>query len=46
MECFDKAMQINSEIAETWYSKGNALYHLGEFEESIECFDKTREETT
>ncbi|KAA0010166.1 MAG: tetratricopeptide repeat protein [Thermoplasmata archaeon] len=43
IEYYDKALRINPRNADTWYSKGVTLYHLGKYEEAIKCYDKALE---
>lgn len=37
VECYDKALEIDPEYVEAWYSKGDALYVLAR------CIDRARE---
>ncbi len=39
LECFNRALSINSQYPEAWYHKGNALSALGEPDEALECYD-------
>ena len=43
IECYDKALEINPKLVESWYNKGNALKGLNKFNEAIECYDKALE---
>lgn len=36
LKCFDKAIILNSEDADIFYSKGNALKQMGENKKAIE----------
>ena len=40
IECYDRALEINQNYAEAWYSKGYALYRLGRYKEAIGCYDR------
>ncbi|MBI3851718.1 MAG: tetratricopeptide repeat protein [Verrucomicrobia bacterium] len=40
IECFDKALAIDSQNAKVWVNKGGVLEALGQHEEAIGCFDK------
>ena len=37
IECYNKAIQINPNYSEAFYSKGSALDDLKKYEEAIEC---------
>ena len=37
---YDKALQLNPNIAVLWSNKGDALKRLGDFEEARKCFEK------
>jgi tetratricopeptide (TPR) repeat protein len=41
--CYDKALDINSHIVETWFNKGNSLVSLGHFDEALKCHEKALE---
>jgi tetratricopeptide (TPR) repeat protein len=43
IECFDKAIEIDSKFEEAWFNKGYALGELGKLETAIECYDKAIE---
>lgn len=43
LKCCDKSLRLNSKNAFTWITKGNALYKLGRFSESLECYDRAIE---
>lgn len=40
IECYNKAIQINSRDGAAWMGKGEALFALGKYEEAIKCYDK------
>ena len=40
---YNRALELNPDLAEAWISKGIALYRLGKFEEAIVCFEKAIE---
>jgi len=42
LECFDKAIQIDSENVHAWCSRGTALQRLGKHEEAFETFETAR----
>jgi len=35
--CFDKAIELNPNLAQAWYNKGLALFSLGKINESLSC---------
>ena len=43
IKLYDKAINLNSRDAETWYEKGVAFYNLKKYEEAIKCFNKAVE---
>ena len=43
IECLDRVIRINPNIASAWYYKGTALNALGQFQEAIICLKKTIE---
>jgi len=43
IECYDKALEIDSEHTDAWFMKGEALRALSQFEQAIECYDKALE---
>lgn len=43
MEHYDRAIELNPQYAEAYYSKGAMLYYDGQIEESIANFEKTLE---
>jgi tetratricopeptide (TPR) repeat protein len=43
LECYDKALKINPQIAEIWSNKGDSLRRLGRFDDAIKCCDKALE---
>jgi len=43
IEYYDKALEIDTNDAGTWYNKGSALYNLGKYNETIEYYDKALE---
>jgi len=43
IECYDKALKIDSKYAEAWGNKGVALTDLGKYKEGIEYIDKALE---
>jgi hypothetical protein len=40
IECFDKALSINSSDTRSLIGKGKALYALGSYDEAIKCYDE------
>ncbi len=40
IRCFDNALKLDSEYAETWNNKGDAFYKLGKLQEAINCFER------
>ncbi len=40
IECFKKAIQIDSNNKVAYYGKGISLNYLGKLTEAIECYDK------
>lgn len=40
LECFDKALELNSRISLAWLNKGGSLYRLGRHDEAIECCNR------
>jgi tetratricopeptide (TPR) repeat protein len=40
IECFDKALSMNSSDTRALIGKGKALYALGSYDEAIKCYDK------
>jgi tetratricopeptide (TPR) repeat protein len=40
IECYDKALEINPNLAGVWREKGVALHKLGRYSEAIKCFDR------
>jgi tetratricopeptide (TPR) repeat protein len=40
IECFDKAILLDSNNPMIWTSKGSILGNLGNYQQAIECFDK------
>ena len=43
VECFDKALEIDFNLASAWMHKGNALDYLGRHKEALACYDKALE---
>lgn len=43
LNAINHALEINSNNAYYWFDKGDTLFWLGDFEESIKCFDKSIE---
>ena len=43
IECFDKALEIDSKDADAWNNKGLAPDNLGKYNQAIECYDKALE---
>jgi tetratricopeptide (TPR) repeat protein len=43
IECYNKAIELNSEDVVVWFGKGKACYKLGRYKEAIDCFGKVRE---
>jgi tetratricopeptide (TPR) repeat protein len=43
IECYNKAIESNSEDVVAWLGKGKACYKLGRYKEAIDCFGKVRE---
>jgi tetratricopeptide (TPR) repeat protein len=41
--CFNKALEIDPQLASAWYNKGVALGNLGRDSEALTCFNKTLE---
>ncbi len=41
--CFDKAININQELADGWNNKGSALYKFGRYSEAKEVFRQAKE---
>ncbi|CAD8131391.1 unnamed protein product [Paramecium sonneborni] len=40
IDCYDKAIQINSKYEIAWNNKGSALRKLQQYQEAIDCYDK------
>jgi tetratricopeptide (TPR) repeat protein len=40
IECYDKALDLNSKYADAWDGKGYALSRTGKIEDAIVCYDK------
>jgi tetratricopeptide (TPR) repeat protein len=43
LKCFDKALEINPQLAKAWYNRGIALDLLGKPDEAIKSFNKAKE---
>ena len=43
IDCFDKALEIDSNNVDAWNNKANALYSLGRYDEAIQCYDRALE---
>ena len=43
IECYDKALELNSQFACAYNNKGLSLYYHGDNNEAIECYDKALE---
>jgi tetratricopeptide (TPR) repeat protein len=43
IECYNKAIELNSGDAVAWFGKGKACYKLGRYKEAIDCFRRVRE---
>ena len=43
IECYNKAIESNSEDAVAWFGKGKACYKLGRYKEAIDCFGRVME---
>jgi tetratricopeptide (TPR) repeat protein len=41
IECFNKALDIDSNHAILWSNKGQSLHKLGRYSEAVECYDKS-----
>jgi tetratricopeptide (TPR) repeat protein len=39
IECYDRALELNPNLAVAWYNKGITLKELGKHSEAIECFN-------
>jgi len=42
-EMHNKELEINFELAEIYYNKGNSLYKGGEIDEALKCYEKALE---
>ncbi len=40
IDCFNKALELDSQLVYPWYNKGRSLYSIGHYDEAINCFDK------
>ena len=40
IECYEKAIEINSQLKEAWYNEGIALGKLGKYQDAIKAFDQ------
>jgi len=40
IECFDKALKIDSENVSVWNNKGVCLLRMDRYQDAIECFEK------
>jgi tetratricopeptide (TPR) repeat protein len=40
IECYDRAIEENSQSADAWNRKGNALYKLGRYKDAKQAFDQ------
>ena len=43
IKAYDKAIEINPQLAEVWNNKGLALYHQGKYSEAIQAYDRAIE---
>jgi len=41
IECYNKALDINPNLAGAWNNKGIAYYKMNKYDEAIECFIKS-----
>ncbi|HDN82730.1 MAG TPA: tetratricopeptide repeat protein, partial [Candidatus Altiarchaeales archaeon] len=37
LRCFDRAIELNPNLAQAWYNKGLVLFGLGKINESLSC---------
>ena len=40
LDCFDRALKLNSHVSNIWLNRGIALVKMNEFEEAMDCFDR------
>lgn len=40
IECFNKALELDSTYGNAWYNKGYSLFYIGNYQKANECFDK------
>ena len=43
INCFDRAIQLDSKFANAYFNKGFSLDAIGKFKEAIDCYDKVIE---
>ena len=43
IKCYDKALEINPQLAEAWLNKGISLVKFGRFDDAIKCYDRALE---
>jgi len=43
IKCYDRALEINPQLAEGWNNKGNSLHSLGRHDDAIKCYDRALE---
>ena len=40
MECYNKALAINSMYEQSWFNKGNSFSRIGRYKDAVKCYDK------
>ncbi len=45
IKAYDRAIEINPQLAEVWNNKGLALYHQGKYSEAIQAYDDNRDQS-
>ena len=43
IECYNKSLEMQSNVGETWHKKGLALNVIGDSSAANQCFDKARQ---
>ncbi len=43
IKAYDRAIEINPQLAEPWFNKGVALYLQGKYDEAIQAYDRVIE---